>query len=67
MSKPEEPLFKIDSGIELRKSIFPPFNLNVPMPQGTPIPPVVIVTTTPSGGAAPTSNVSPASSKAGKD
>ncbi len=40
----EMKIFRLDTGEGFGKSIFPPFNVNVPMPAGTPIPPVVIVT-----------------------
>jgi hypothetical protein len=53
----DQPLHKIPS-IEKGKSIFPPFPVNVPMPAGTAVPPLVVVTPQPSAGTAPTISTS---------
>jgi hypothetical protein len=46
MREQHRPLYDVQ--FELKKSIFPTFNVNAPMPQGTPEPPQMVVR--PSGG-----------------
>ena len=54
MSTSDQPLRKVEGhSFDLGKSIFPTFNVNVPMPAGTAVPPTVVVTPAPSAGIAP--------------
>lgn len=41
MSEQEHTLHKVELSTDLGKSIFPAFNVNVPMPNGTAVPPGV--------------------------
>ncbi len=53
VNKTEQPLFKARiGGTGFGKSIFPLFNVNVPMPRDTPVPPEVIVVRRPDAEAA---------------
>ena len=54
MNTSKQPLHKVEGqSFDLGKSIFPTFNVNVPMPSGTAVPPTVVVTSAPSAGTAP--------------
>ena len=51
MSKSERPIYKAWFGeTELKESIFPTFNVNVPMPSGTAVPAAGVVPPMPAGG-----------------
>ncbi len=66
MTKNEQPLHKTPIQ-ELGKSIFPTFQVDVPMPSGTPVPPhVVVPEAPPSAGTAPTSTTSAPTKESGK-
>ena len=43
MTERRRPLHKVERAGGLGKSIFPVFNVNVPMPAGTAVPPQVVV------------------------
>ncbi len=63
MSEREHTLHKVELPSDLGKSIFPTFNVNVPMPNGTAAPPTVQPLPAPSQAAPPAGADAP--SKAG--
>lgn len=63
MSEREHTLHKVELPNDLGKSIFPTFNINVPMPEGTAVPPSVQAPSTPSQAPQPAGAGAP--SKAG--
>ncbi len=64
MTEQRQPLHKIQFNGGLGKSIFPTFDVNVPMPSGTAVPPQVqVVSPSPSAGTAPASTGTAGSSQ----
>ena len=63
MSEREHILHKVELPNDLGKSIFPTFNINVPMPEGTAVPPMIQAPSAPSQVPQPTDAGAP--SKAG--
>jgi hypothetical protein len=43
MNDQQQPLHKVRIGEGMGRSIFPTFNVNAPMPPGTPVPPQVVI------------------------